>query len=184
MANSARDAQLALQKQAEEYTSREQRLQREAVNYAAPCAAGEVALSTRVNQLEIALELQEIRNVQTLAQKERERAEKLARAWCVDNSPKHSSSGSANCHDGMSNSGSVSSQPGALASLASNLVNPFANTQLETHSETHLVNVWYPSRRTPCPRQARAVASHLRLGFSLMTYRTRRPSPLWGTPTN
>ena len=47
MANLAREAQPTLQKQAEEYTLREQRLQREAMDYAAICAATEAAHNTR-----------------------------------------------------------------------------------------------------------------------------------------
>ena len=121
MANLTREAQLALHRQAEEYTLREQHLQREAVIHAE-------AQRARVNQLEMALELQENKIVQILAQKEREREEMVARAWRADHSPEHSSPGSANYHDVMSNSGSVRAQPGFPASLAAGVVNPFANT--------------------------------------------------------
>ena len=73
MANLTREAQLALHRQAEEYTLREQHLQREAVIHAE-------AQRARVNQLEMALELQENKPVQIVAQKEREREEMVARA--------------------------------------------------------------------------------------------------------
>ena len=59
MANLTREAQLALHRQAEEYTLEKQSLQREAVIYVDNMAKHHAAHSARVNQLEMALELQE-----------------------------------------------------------------------------------------------------------------------------
>ncbi len=44
----------------------------------------------------MALQLQENKNVKILAHKEQERIGMMARAWCADHSPQHSSPESAN----------------------------------------------------------------------------------------
>ena len=62
MANLTREAQLALHRQADEYMLEKQHLQREA-------AENHTAQSLRVSQLEMALELQENKTVQILAQR-------------------------------------------------------------------------------------------------------------------
>ena len=129
MANLAREAQLALQRQAEEHQLALQlALQREAVTHAENMVRHHAAQSLKVSQLEMALELQENKNVRPLARKGREREDGVARAWRADRSPKHSSPDSAHYHDVMSDSGSVKAQLGCLASLAASVVNPFANT--------------------------------------------------------
>ena len=79
------------------------------------------AQSLEVSQLEMALELEENKNM-------REREEMVARAWRADHSPKHSSPDSTHYHDVMSDSGSARAQPGFLASIAASVVKPFSNT--------------------------------------------------------
>ena len=66
MAKLTQEAQNALQLQSEVHSLREQHLQQEATMHAAQLAATEVAYSTRLSQLELALELHESHNAQLL----------------------------------------------------------------------------------------------------------------------
>ena len=146
MAKLTQEAQHALQLQSEVHSLREQHLQQEAMRHAAQIAATEAAYSTRLSQLELALELQENHNAQLL-EKERNRVEMVSRAWGAHRSPEHSSPDSAQDLDGMSNCGSMRSQPGFLASLTATMANPFANT-VGIHLRVH-------HRRTPATSQLR-----------------------------
>ncbi len=76
----------------------------------------------------MALQLQEHQNVQILAQKEQERIAMMAKTYCADKSPMHSSPESADYRDGMSIAGSMRSQVGYLASLANSLGIPCEQT--------------------------------------------------------
>ncbi len=64
-------------------------------------------------------------NSHILAQKEQGRVAMVARAYCSNQSPMHSSPESGDYLDGISNAGSIKSQVGYVASLANNFVSPF-----------------------------------------------------------
>ena len=127
------EAQLALYRQAEEHTRDREKLQRYPVihaehvakHYAAVGAEQENALSSRVLQLEMALQLQEHTNSHIRAQKEYERVAMVARVWCSNPTPMHTSLESEDYLDGMSNAGRMKSQVGYVASLVNIFVSPF-----------------------------------------------------------
>jgi hypothetical protein len=80
-----------------------------------------------MQQLELALQLQENENEQLRAQKEQasEQAQELARTWRAANGSVHSSPASANFVDVSSGSGT--SQPGALATLVTGATDAYMN---------------------------------------------------------
>ena len=128
MADLRREAVGLLQRQAQDHASDTQRIHQEATTNADNKA--NYAYSTRIQQLELALELKENERVQLLAKKDAERAKLLTRSWGAQRSPTHSSPGSVTYQD-LSSEDSSTSQLGILASLGANVFKHFAN--VSTH---------------------------------------------------
>ena len=85
MADLRREAVDLLQRQAQDHASDTQRIHQEATTNAENKA--NYAYSTRIQQLELALELKGNERVQLLAQKDAERDELLARSWAAQRTP-------------------------------------------------------------------------------------------------
>ena len=88
--------------------------------------------------MDLAMGQQENLHNLTLAQKEREKTnEQLAQALSYQPTSTHSTRESAHFNDALSQGGSLRSQPGALASLVTSLVSPFANVFAKKGTSTH-----------------------------------------------